>query len=44
MHSTRLGRPVIITRHAAERMAVRSVSDALLLRMIDEGRAPVGLA
>ena len=37
MHSTRFSRPVIITRHAAERMAVRSVSDVLLLRMIDEG-------
>ena len=37
MHSTRFSAPVIITRHAAERMAVRSVSDALLLRMIDEG-------
>ena len=36
-YSTRFGRPVIITRHAAERMAGRAVSDALLLRMIDEG-------
>jgi hypothetical protein len=38
MHSTRFARPVIVTHHAAQRMAERGVSDALLLRLIDEGR------
>ena len=37
MQSLRFGCPVIVTRHAAQRMAERSVSDALLLRVIDEG-------
>lgn len=37
MQSLRFGYPVIVTRHAAQRMAERSVSDALLLRVIDEG-------
>ena len=37
MYSPRFGRPIIVTRHAAQRMAERDVSDALLLRLIDEG-------
>ncbi len=37
MHSKRFGRPVVVTRHAAQRMAERSVSEALLLQVIDEG-------
>ncbi len=37
MFSARFGRPVIVTRHAAQRMAERQVSDDLLLRLIDEG-------
>lgn len=37
MHSIRFGRQVIVTRHAAQRMAERKVTDALLLRLIDEG-------
>ncbi len=37
MHSARFNRPVIVTRHAAGRMADRGVSDALLLQVIDEG-------
>ena len=38
MFSTRFDRPVIVTRHARDRMAERSVDDELLLRLIDEGR------
>ena len=37
MYSFRFGRQVIVTRHAAQRMAERNVTDALLLRLIDEG-------
>jgi hypothetical protein len=37
VHSKRFGRPVVVTRHAAQRMAERSVSEALLLQVIDEG-------
>ena len=37
MYSLRFGRPIIVTRHAAQRMAERDVVDALLLRLIDEG-------
>ncbi len=37
MFSTRFSREVIVTRHARQRMAERAVSDALLLRVIDEG-------
>lgn len=37
MHSMRYARPVIVTHHAAQRMAERGVSDAVLLRLIDEG-------
>lgn len=35
MYSLRFGRPIIVTRHAAQRMAERDVSDALLLRLIE---------
>jgi hypothetical protein len=38
MFSTRFDRPVIVTRHARDRMAERGVDDVLLLRLIDEGR------
>ena len=37
MRSVRFNRPIVVTRHAAQRMAERSVPDALLLRLIDEG-------
>jgi hypothetical protein len=37
MQSLRFGCPVIVTHHAARRMADRLVTDALLLRVIDEG-------
>ena len=37
MHSTRFNRPVIVIRHAAQRMAERLISDALLLQIIDTG-------
>ena len=37
MHSKRFSRPVIVTRHAAQRMADRGVSDVLLLQIIDDG-------
>lgn len=36
MHSKRFSRPVIVTRHAAQRMADRGVSDVLLLQIIDD--------
>ena len=38
MQSARFDRPVIITRHAAQRMAERHVTSELLLRVIDEGQ------
>lgn len=38
MNSQRFGRPVVITRHAAQRMAEREVPEALLLRLVDEGQ------
>ncbi len=38
MQSARFDRPVIITRHAAQRMAERHVTPELLLRVIDEGQ------
>jgi hypothetical protein len=38
MNSKRFERPVIVTRHAAQRMTERGISDALLLRLIDEGQ------
>lgn len=37
MYSTRFHRPIVVTAHAAQRMAERAVSDTLLLQMIDEG-------
>ncbi len=37
MFSTRFARDVIVTRHARQRMFERAVTDALLLRVIDEG-------
>ena len=38
MHSLRFNRPVVITRHAAQRMVERNVTSELLLRVIDEGQ------
>jgi Domain of unknown function (DUF4258) len=38
MFSMRFNRPVIVTRHAAQRMAQRHVTDELLLRVIEEGK------
>lgn len=38
MHSARFDRPVVITRHAAQRMAERNVTPDLLLRVIDSGQ------
>jgi hypothetical protein len=38
MRSTRFDRPVVLTRHAAQRMAERSIDAALVLRVIDEGQ------
>ena len=38
MHSLRFNRPVVITRHAAQRMAERHVNPELLLQVIDEGQ------
>lgn len=38
MFSTRFDRPVIVTRHARDRMTERSVDDELLLRLIDGGQ------
>ena len=37
MRSVRFNRPIVVTRHAAQRMAERSVPDHLLVRLIDEG-------
>lgn len=37
MHSTRFSRPVILTRHAALRMAQRSISMDELLVVLDTG-------
>ena len=37
MFSTRFNRPVILTRHAALRMAERSISRAELLAVVDTG-------
>lgn len=37
MHSVRFNRPVIITRHAAQRMAERSISSEELLAVVDGG-------
>ena len=35
MHSTRFNRPVVLTRHAALRMAQRHITEAELLAVID---------
>ena len=37
MFSTRFQRPVILTRHATERMGERGITDAELLVVIDTG-------
>jgi len=37
MLSVRFQRPVIVTRHAQQRMVERGISEALLLEVIDEG-------
>lgn len=37
LFSERFARPVIVTRHAAERMRERAVSEAELLEVIDTG-------
>jgi hypothetical protein len=37
MNSTRFQRPVILTRHAEQRMAERGISEAMLLEVIDTG-------
>jgi len=37
MFSTQFNRPVILTRHAARRMADRNISEAELLRVLDTG-------
>ncbi len=37
MYSRRFKRPVVLTRHAIQRMAERQIDEALLLRVIDEG-------
>lgn len=37
MFSTRFRRPLVITRHAAHRMAERGIEPALLLSVVDNG-------
>lgn len=37
MFSVRFAREVIVTRHARDRMQQRSISESLLLTVIDEG-------
>lgn len=37
MFSARFSRPVVLTKHAAQRMVERQVDQAQLLRVIDEG-------
>lgn len=37
MFSLRFHRPLVITRHAAERMRVRKVTEELVLRIVDTG-------
>ena len=37
MNSTRFQRPVIVTYHARQRMAERSISEEILLEVIDTG-------
>ena len=41
MFSTRFDRPVIVTRHARDRMAERNVDDELLLQLMKERRGQV---
>jgi hypothetical protein len=38
MISTRFRRPVVLTRHAQQRMQEREIDAALVLRVIDEGQ------
>ena len=38
MYSNRFQRPIVITRHAAQRMTERDVSSELLLEAIDTGQ------
>jgi hypothetical protein len=38
MQSARFNRPVVVTRHAAQRMVERQVTPELLLKIIDEGK------
>ena len=37
MFSVRFNRPIVVTRHAAQRRTQRAISDELLLRLVDEG-------
>lgn len=37
MFSVRFNRPVVLTRHAVQRMTERRIDDVLLIRVIDEG-------
>ena len=37
MFSLRFQRPLVITRHAAERMRVRNVTEELVLKIVDTG-------
>lgn len=37
MHSSRFNRPIVVTRHAAQRMAERAISEADLAAVIDQG-------
>jgi len=37
MFSVRFARPIVITRHARERMVERTISDEMLLEVIDSG-------
>jgi hypothetical protein len=37
MFSVRFARPILITRHARERMIERTISDEMLLEVIDSG-------
>jgi hypothetical protein len=37
VNSIRFQRPVIVTRHAEQRMVERGISEAMLLEVIDEG-------
>jgi len=39
MFSTRFQRPIVITRHARERMARRCISEALIFEVVETGTA-----